>query len=449
MNKKGFLTLFSSGLLFLFFLVHAPNEAVLASVEPQKQEKVQQIEENTINELEPSEKTEGMVSNSTHPEIQVDPIEVQPEQIEEIPEKPKSGSKNKTIDVANIKYQIKNHPKLFLKQAKDFYKLSDHLVPTREKTVQNLSKVITETHPESLQDFIELEALLKEKEPSLGNQKWHGVMYVVDALIEKWNIWPNGSLGKAMELAAKEEFKLFAANMDNWKYDEIGEYEAHLGTIGLVLHSMKQATSDYFQHKGIKNITLFRGLTLSEKMKEGVHSHRLSPMSSFSISKDIANVFSYYSTGDSKSSYVLMKSFPADRILSFAVTGLGTKDEYEFVVLGPECEIDDFYVLPAEKPQFDDFVKKGHSKKKKKALKKKIHKWVDTDKNKVGKKQPPKIDQTHQSIKPQAIKIKKDINKTSQSDEHSTNQFFEYIFKAIAIIWAVVILGRLLVKKMK
>ncbi|MBJ8113127.1 hypothetical protein JDS99_26510 [Bacillus cereus group sp. N6] len=172
---------------------------------------------------------------------------------------------------------------------------------------------------------------------------------------------------KAMQLAAVKKFDLPYADLKRWGKDKLDNYESYIDVIGVILEEMKNETYKFLASKGIKELPVFRGIKLPEKIntdKNNIGSHQLAPLSSFTISKKIADSFSVpHQLG--LYPYVLIEYVPINQILSLGPTGLGTFFLYEAVVIGGNNPDNKFFILP-EKLSSDE-------KKKEKQLKKKVN----------------------------------------------------------------------------
>lgn len=101
------------------------------------------------------------------------------------------------------------------------------------------------------------------------------------------------------------------------------------------LRSQYNTTQAWLKANGIRNVTVFRGMTLPDDMKhrpavDQFTSVRLQPASSFSASERTALSF----TGGGTGSVVVVARVPASKVLSTARTGWGCLPEREVVLLG-------------------------------------------------------------------------------------------------------------------
>jgi hypothetical protein len=212
---------------------------------------------------------------------------------------------------------------------------------------KNIMAYITITHPDSITKFEEVEKFLKEEqlkeEGYIGNSRHNPVEYVINSLISCWVAENYNDIHEA----AREYYCLDCASDMYYKIEE-KIYRKYLATIGLVFDSMKKLTTDWLKSQHKKTVKLYRGIALTDKLDRGFHSHQLLPLSSWSTSFDEAKKHSFKGRDFSGYSYVMVKEFSIDRILSTGVTGLGTIAENEFVVLGPKGKIDELYFIPVK-----------------------------------------------------------------------------------------------------
>ena len=108
----------------------------------------------------------------------------------------------------------------------------------------------------------------------------------------------------------------------------IGKFE---GAGKAFVRAMYERTQKDLKDNEIKTVTLARGVRRM-KLEEGVQSVLLLPASSFTA--DLNDTFQFSGPWGR----VVHARFPASRILSTSRTGLGCKNEYEYVVLGGKTE---------------------------------------------------------------------------------------------------------------
>jgi hypothetical protein len=96
-------------------------------------------------------------------------------------------------------------------------------------------------------------------------------------------------------------------------------------------------------------------VALNTKLEAGDLCHALLPLSSWTTSFDEAKKHSFTNLGicDLEFSYVLEKEFPIDRILCTGHTGLGTIHEKEYVVLGPQNDVDKIRFTPTNREELN------------------------------------------------------------------------------------------------
>ncbi|OUB07575.1 hypothetical protein BK708_37580 [Bacillus thuringiensis serovar yunnanensis] len=257
------------------------------------------------------------------------------------------------IDLPKIKADLDNHNKIFEENRNILFKglsIDDitsfaHGDIIKREVAKKIAANIRSKQPESIPKIEELKKTLS-KDDKIG--KVENIEDVIKELIINWNKFTDRPLVKAIQLAAIKKFHLPYASTDRWKADELGEYESHIDTIGIILEEMKNETQSFFKSKGIKELTLFRGVKSSTKMNEnGVDVQQLAALSSFSFSKTSAGDYATTSN-PAIHPYLLVKNVPIDRILSLGVTGFGLMEHYEVVVLGGMYPKDESFVLPGE-----------------------------------------------------------------------------------------------------
>lgn len=246
-------------------------------------------------------------------------------------------------------------------------------------TVQTLSKMVLDAHPETIDAFQKLHAVLcKDQDPPV--KKEEVVNAVITEMISEWNLCPNStSIGRVMQLVAHKKFGLHGAIIPTYKHKSNDQIENQLHQydeiIGFVLEAMKEYTGKTLKEQGISELTLFRGVRLPKVLTHPVEALHLRPLSSFSL--DYSKVLSFTYPEKGLTSYIMASSFPVDRLLSFGLTGLGTLYEYEFVVLGPEKDLDRFHIIKQDPSEWGEENPKdnGETCAPPKAVKK--GKWVD------------------------------------------------------------------------
>ncbi|PEP91942.1 hypothetical protein [Bacillus toyonensis] len=257
------------------------------------------------------------------------------------------------IDLPKIKEDLANQKEIF-KQNKNilFSGLSIDDITSHEhgeSIKKEVSKKITASIKANRSDLLpKIEELKKtlNKDNQVG--KVENIEDVINELITNWNKFTDRPLIKAIQLAAIKQFHLPYANTDRWKEDQLGEYESHIDTIGLILEEIKSETQSFLKRKGIKELTLFRGVKSPAKMNgNGVDVPSFAALSSFTFSKETADQYAT-SSDPTIHPYVLVKNIPIDQILSLGVTGFGLMEHYEIVVLGGRYPQEEAFVLPGE-----------------------------------------------------------------------------------------------------
>ncbi|EOO24463.1 hypothetical protein IIU_06725 [Bacillus cereus VD133] len=260
------------------------------------------------------------------------------------------------INLSKIKEDLANQKKVFEENKNNLFigaglgiddnniTSLEHAAIIQKEVAKKIATNIIATQPESIPKIEELRKTMS-KDSKIG--KVENIEDVIKELIIGWNKFTDRPLIKTIQLAAAKKFNLPYADMAKWKGD-IGEYELHIDTIGIILEEMKNETQNFLKSKGIKELTVFRGVKSPTKMNEnGVEVQQSSALSSFSFSEEDAS--SYATSSDpEKHPYLLVKNIPVDRILSLGVTGFGLMEHSEVVVLGGMYPQDEFFVLPGE-----------------------------------------------------------------------------------------------------
>ena len=131
------------------------------------------------------------------------------------------------------------------------------------------------------------------------------------------------------------------------------------GTREIVIKAMYDQTQEQLAAAGIKEITLYRGLTFSEAevgglpefMRKGGEGEAVSqPLSSWSADRSVAHSFanfSYTDTGEKGvHGVILAATFPAERIVATPRTGMGALSEYEFLTASGDGKVQAEEILP-------------------------------------------------------------------------------------------------------
>jgi len=148
-----------------------------------------------------------------------------------------------------------------------------------------------------------------------------------------------------MQLAAKAEFNLEGSSiwfdLNTLKNAE-ALFEVHGKAIRQILRDMYNNTQAYLTKQGLKTVRVSRGYL--EDIGEAVSTKenpltnvqiQLQPMSSFSADFETAKIFTDGSKlGDNTA--VFFAEVPVERVFSIPVTGFGTVDEFEYVILGSQ-----------------------------------------------------------------------------------------------------------------
>lgn len=180
---------------------------------------------------------------------------------------------------------------------------------------------------------------------------------LVNYLVHSWasTACDTSPIAIALQKAAIEEFNLEGSE-PTWEQHGIDGLDAAKQADGILhehgqalhafLRAMYDSTQEYFQKKGIKKISLYRGFSYDKKSHKGLATEenldlstitkvmaRLQPMSSFSTSMRIARGF-YGERGVPV--VVKVDNIPTANIIGTALTGFGCLNEKEMVVLGQQ-----------------------------------------------------------------------------------------------------------------
>lgn len=113
----------------------------------------------------------------------------------------------------------------------------------------------------------------------------------------------------------------------------IEETVANSSAIREVIRAKYNATQDYFEQQGIKELTLHRGFIDTKGVKDSDSEElSLQPASSFSMNRKTAEMFA--DDMSSRISGLVTVKVPVSRVLCTASTGMGCITEQEVVVLG-------------------------------------------------------------------------------------------------------------------
>jgi hypothetical protein len=104
--------------------------------------------------------------------------------------------------------------------------------------------------------------------------------------------------------------------------------------LSAVIRQQYADTQAYFEAKGIKEVTLYRG-TDDPSLRAGEQEVVLRPLSSFSADRQVA-----YSFASEEGGRVLTVKVPVSQIFSTPFTGIGCLPEQEFVILGKPTTAD-------------------------------------------------------------------------------------------------------------
>lgn len=167
--------------------------------------------------------------------------------------------------------------------------------------------------------------------------------FIASEMVSSWAGSSNDSreTSLAMQERAAELFGL--EDYADWEIDDATEQRVDnlTGEHGLIIDSFLQAqydaTQEYLALSGIQEISLTRGTTLTSSWTDATatlgenQNVVMRPLSSWSTSFGVSSGFG---------THTLVATFPAERIFSLPITGLGCLPEQEVVVLGGTIKAD-------------------------------------------------------------------------------------------------------------
>lgn len=167
----------------------------------------------------------------------------------------------------------------------------------------------------------------------------------------QWAQSSNDHNGRSLALqeAARREFGFEGA--DDWDMDSnvLAERDAVLAAEGPLMQKVLRVQYDNtqaeFASKGFTSVELHRGVNgdlesagMLVEVDNGVSFLKNRPLTSWSSDREVARIFAFGAdeeyANNSDSGSILTAAIPASRILSIPRTGMGSLEEFEFVVLG-------------------------------------------------------------------------------------------------------------------
>lgn len=173
---------------------------------------------------------------------------------------------------------------------------------------------------------------------ALRGQIKHEIATKVGARLESDPRWKGGSGYEEINSMNRSWAQMDTADIQHAAAREFGLGDhAHVRdgasdspTHGPALRAMYQHTQDELKAAGIERLTLYRGLN-------GDPAARPAPITSWTSERSIAESGAWMGGGGV--THVVAATFPRDRILSTARTGMGSLPEYEFTVLAGPGEV--------------------------------------------------------------------------------------------------------------
>jgi len=161
--------------------------------------------------------------------------------------------------------------------------------------------------------------------------------FLAASLVENWAGTSNDESPESLALQEMAEQHFGIENAADWENNSQSEIDdiinQHGYVMGEFLQAQYEATQEFLSNNNTVEVTLHRGLTNDYSVSGNDEEWNIGdevelemrPLSSWSTSFDVSAGFG---------SNVLTATFPAERIFSLPITGLGCLNEAEVVVLG-------------------------------------------------------------------------------------------------------------------
>ena len=177
---------------------------------------------------------------------------------------------------------------------------------------------------------------------------------VVSNLVHQWAQTSNDDhpISQAIQEVAKELFDI----KDSADWDAFEKVNGRAESVarrvkelkekeGDILKAFVQAqyrlTQEWFEERGIKKITVYRGIKNARTTVPGSGEAKLRPLSSWSTNLSTAHDFTRGNAGDPLAkSMLLRREVDVEEIFSTPLTGVGCIEEYEVVLLGGKKTVD-------------------------------------------------------------------------------------------------------------
>lgn len=111
-------------------------------------------------------------------------------------------------------------------------------------------------------------------------------------------------------------------------------YEKHSKVYDAVINEIYRDTQAQLKDAGVKEVTLFRGMSVPHDIEIGDINLKMNPISSFSMHYDTAAGFAGAEGLKDRKSAVIVAKVPSERIFAIAARGMGCLTEAEVIVTG-------------------------------------------------------------------------------------------------------------------
>jgi len=257
-----------------------------------------------------------------------------PESKVEVPKGPRGDRLGKLelsdLSKEELKKEIKLYNKLF-----DRTNRLETKYETRNRIINELYKKLKNN--KAFEKYFKSQTLYSKKE-------------IIEDWMLTWAVTSGDSevSAIAIQMAAKREFGLVKSVSNHFSKAKLKEALKILNSsqgeaMQAFLRAQYDLTQEFFKKKGITHLTGYRGLTFTKKVPGFAFSDekvliaqsklKLQPLSSFSTRFETAQDFAIYKA-ENDYQIILQSKVPVSRILSTCQTGVGCKEEAEFIVLG-------------------------------------------------------------------------------------------------------------------
>lgn len=161
---------------------------------------------------------------------------------------------------------------------------------------------------------------------------------VVSQYIRRWTENSVSPETAALQRHAAEEFGLADAATEHLTRYEPVPSDVSRAQDRAFLRAMYENTQQWFRDHGITQVTVYRGMMTGLPAGNGQMTVRMQPMSSWSAVRSIADQFAKVSP-QLPAAGVMALRVPVSRVLSTAVSGMGSAAEAEVVLLGGSYQV--------------------------------------------------------------------------------------------------------------